>query len=57
LLRRVFGPKRQEVKGRRRKFCNKELHKLYSSLNIVNVSESKMIRWAGYVERMGREKI
>jgi hypothetical protein len=52
VLRRIFGPKRDEVTGERRKLHNEELHDLYSSLNIVRVLKSRM-RWAGHVARMG----
>jgi hypothetical protein len=52
VLRRIFGPKREED-GSWRKLHNYELHSLYSSLNIVRVIESKRMRWAGHVSRMG----
>jgi hypothetical protein len=50
VLRRIFGPKREED-GSWRKLHNDELHSLYSSLNIVRVIKSR-IRWAGHVARM-----
>jgi len=53
VLRRIFGPKRNEVTEERRKLHNEELNDLYSSLNIVRVIKSKRIRWAAHVERMG----
>jgi hypothetical protein len=51
VLRRIFGPKREEV-GSWRKLHNDELHSLYSSSNIVRVIKSRMLRWAGHVARM-----
>jgi len=53
-LRRVFGPKRDEVTGERRKLHNKELSDLYSLPNIVRVVKSRITRWAGHVARMGQ---
>jgi hypothetical protein len=55
-LRRIFGPKREEVTGERRKRCNEKLHYLFSSLSIVRVIKSRGIRWAGYVARMGENR-
>jgi hypothetical protein len=51
LLRKIFGPKREED-GSWRKLHNDELHSLYSSLNIVMVIKSRRLRWAGHVARM-----
>jgi len=53
VLRRIFGPKRDEVTGDRRKLHNEELNVLYSSPSIVWVIKSRTIRWAGHVARMG----
>jgi hypothetical protein len=53
-LRRIFGPKRDEVTGEWRKLHNEELHSLYSSPNIIRIIKSMRMRWAGYVARMGR---
>ena len=53
VLRRVFGPKRDEVTGERRKLHNEELSDLYSLLNIVRLAKSRRMRWAGHVARMG----
>jgi hypothetical protein len=52
VLRRIFGPKREED-GSWRKLRNDELHNLYSSPNIVRVSKSRMMRWAGHLARTG----
>ena len=53
MLRRVFGPKRDEVTGEWRKLHNEELSDLYSLPNIVRVVKSRRMRWAGQVARMG----
>ena len=53
VLRRVFGPKRDEVTGEWRKLRNEELRGLYSLPNIVRVVKSRRMRWAGHVARMG----
>src|SRR5215470_8129366 len=53
VLRRIFGPKRDEVTGEWRKLHNEELEGLYSSPNIVRVIKSRRMRWAGHVARMG----
>jgi hypothetical protein len=53
VLRRVFGPKRDEVTGEWRKLHNEEVNNLYSSPNIVRVINSRRMRWAGHVARMG----
>jgi hypothetical protein len=49
VLRRIFGPKRDEVTGEWRKLHNKVLHDLYSSPNIVHVIKSSKMRWVGLV--------
>jgi hypothetical protein len=56
VLRRVFGPKRDEVTGEWRKLHNEELKDLYSSPSIVQVVKSRRMRWAGHVARMGEER-
>jgi hypothetical protein len=56
VLRRIFGPKRNEVKGGWRKRHNEELHNLYSSPNTIRMNKSRGARWAGYVTRMGERK-
>jgi hypothetical protein len=52
VLRRIFGPKREED-GSWRKLHNDEIHSLYSSPNIVTVIKSRRMRGAGHVARMG----
>jgi hypothetical protein len=52
VLRRIFGLKRDEVTGDRRKLRNEELHNLYSSASIIRMSKSRGMRWARHVARM-----
>jgi hypothetical protein len=54
VLRRIFGPKRDEVKGGWRKLHNEELHDLYSSRSIIRIMKSRRMRREGHVARMGR---
>jgi hypothetical protein len=56
VLRRIFGPKRDEVTGRWKKLHNEELHDLYSSPSIIRIMKSRRMRWAGHVARMGEER-
>jgi hypothetical protein len=53
VLRRLFGPKREEVTREWRRLHNEELNNLYSLPNIVRVIKSRRIRWARHVARMG----
>jgi hypothetical protein len=53
VLRRVFGPRRDEVTGQWKKLHNEELNDLYSLPNIVRVVKSRRMRWAGHVVHMG----
>jgi hypothetical protein len=56
VLRRVFGPKRDEVTGEWIKLHNEKLNDLYSLPNIVRVVKSRRMRWGGHVARMGEGK-
>jgi hypothetical protein len=52
LLRRIFGPKRNEATGVWRKLCNEEIHNLCSSPNIIRMIKSRRVRCTGHVTRM-----
>jgi hypothetical protein len=54
VLRRIFGPKRDEVTGEWRKLHNEELRDLYSSPSIIKIIKSRRMRWAAHIERMGK---
>ena len=56
VLRRIFGPRREELTREWRRLHNKELNGLYCSPNIVRVIKSKRIRWAGHVARISEER-
>jgi hypothetical protein len=56
VLRRIFGPKRDEVAGEWRNLHNEELHNLYSSSDIIRQVKSIRMRWARHVARMGEER-
>ena len=56
VLRRIFGPRREEVTEELRRLHNEELNDLYSSPIVVRVIKSRRMRWAGYVARMGEER-
>jgi hypothetical protein len=53
VLRRIFGPKRDEVTGEWRKLPNEELHDLCSSPSIIRIIKSRRMIWAGHVARIG----
>jgi len=55
-VRRIFGPRRDEVTGEWRRLHNEELNDLYSSPNIMRAIKSRRMRWAGHVARMGEER-
>jgi hypothetical protein len=56
VLRKIYGPKRDEVIGGWRKLHNEELHNLYSSPSVIRMIKSRRMRWAGHVARMGIEE-
>jgi hypothetical protein len=56
VLRRIFGPNRDQVKEGQRKLLNGELHDLYSSPSIIRIIKLRMMRWAGHVAGMPEEK-
>jgi hypothetical protein len=56
VLRRIFRPRRDEVRGEWRKLHNEELHDLYSSPSIIRIMKSRKMRWAGHVARKGEKR-
>ena len=56
VLRRIFGPRRNEVTGEWRRLHNEELNDLYCSPNIMRAIKSRRMIWAGYVARMGEKR-
>jgi hypothetical protein len=56
VLRRIFGPRGDEVTGEWRKLHNEELHVMYCSTNIIPMIRSRRMRWAGNVARMGERR-
>jgi len=56
VLRKVFGPKRDEVTGEWRKPHNEELNDLYSLPNIARMVKLRRMRWAKHVARMGEDR-
>jgi hypothetical protein len=55
VLRRIFGPKRDEVTGRWIKLHEEEVHNLYSSQSIIRMVKSRRMRWLGHVAGMGEK--
>jgi hypothetical protein len=55
VLRRIFGLKGDKVMGDWRKLHNEELHNLYSSPSIIRMTESRRMKWAGHVAKMGEK--
>jgi hypothetical protein len=56
VLRRIFGPKRDEMTGEWRKLHNEELHDLYFSRSIIGIIKVMRMRWTGHVARMGEKR-
>jgi hypothetical protein len=56
VLRRIFGPKRDEVTGEWRKLHNEELRHLYSLPSIIIIIKSRRMKWAGHVARRGEKR-
>jgi hypothetical protein len=56
VLRRIFGPKRDEIAGERRNLHSEELRDLYSSPSIIRIIKSRRMRWAGHVARMWEKR-
>jgi hypothetical protein len=56
VLRRIFGPKRNEVIGGWRKLHNEKLHGLDSSPSVIRMIKSRRMRWAGHVASMGEKR-
>jgi hypothetical protein len=56
VLRRIFGPKRDEVTGEWRKLHNEEFRDLYYSPSIIRIMKSRKMRWAGHIARMGEKR-
>ena len=56
ILRKIYGPKRDEMTGEWRRLHNEELHGLYDSPDVVKIMKSRRLRWAGHVARMGEKR-
>jgi hypothetical protein len=57
VLRRIFGPKRDEVTGEWRRLHNEELYDLYSSPNIIRLTKSRRLRYVEHVPLLGRGEV
>jgi hypothetical protein len=57
VLRRIFGPKRDEVTGERKRLHKEELNDLYSSPNIIRLIKTGRMRWAGHVTCTGEREM
>jgi hypothetical protein len=55
VLRRIFGPKKDEMMGEWRKLHNEDLRDLYFSPSIIRIIKSKRMMWVGHVARLGRK--
>jgi hypothetical protein len=56
VLRRIFRPRRDQVRGERRTIHNEKLHEIYCSPNFVRVIKSRRMRWTEHVARMGKRR-
>jgi hypothetical protein len=56
VLRKIFGPKRDEVTGEWRQLYNEELHDLHTSPSIIRIMKARTMRWVGHVARMGEKR-
>jgi hypothetical protein len=56
VMRRIFGPKRDEVTGEWRKLHNEEFRDLYSSLSIIRTIKARRMKWVGHVARIGEKR-
>jgi hypothetical protein len=56
VLRRMFGPERDELTGGWRKLHNEDLHNLYSSPSIIRMIMSKRMKWTGQIARMEKKR-
>jgi hypothetical protein len=56
VLRRIFGPKKDDVIGGWRKLSSRELHNFYCLPSIIRMTKSRRMRWAGHVPYMGKKR-